>query len=335
MDGIHLVMYLPRAEIPADDIITLSHELMLFQPTGFRSTPKARQFRRLGSKTFWEQFRLNLSYEDKVHMEAHTGIYNRLFFRYEPVTDILCIFLTLEDDRYNTVQEIVQRFVQSHPVYTASLRTNAESAWNSYLNYLTADGTNTAIAKIRAEHPEIKEVKLIYHNTTPPTPLIDQRQFPGYTTEFDGIWFGCTHEMWFGKAYEKHIPLQTLSAFTDCAENETLQNGTIHIKLYDSPDAFRSAESQRRARAFHSHTDYVNRAEEWRRRQASAPERRDFANMEIEDGSFPHGGCKRILSYLDENSRPTVRRKAKRVHISERSADGKTVFEETVPYPII
>ncbi|MBQ8920652.1 MAG: hypothetical protein IJ060_00620 [Oscillospiraceae bacterium] len=333
MDGIHLVMHLPRNEVPADDIITLSHELMRFQPTGFRSTQKARQFRRLGSKTFWEQLRLNLSYDDVMHISAHTGIHDRLSFRYEPATDILCIFLHLEDDCYDAVQETVHRFAQTHPIHSAALRTNAESSWNSYGNFLR-DNENQSVAKIKAEHPEITEVALIYQNTTPPTPLIDNRQFPGFTTEFDGVWFGCTNEMWFGAAYDRHIPLKTLAAFQDCAEKETLPNGTVHITMFDAPDAFKEPEAQRRAWAFRAHTDYVNLAEAWRRQQAAAPERRGFANMEIEDGSFPHGGCKRILRYLDENGRPTIRRKAKQVHISERGTDGKAVFEEIVPYPI-
>ncbi len=332
MNGVCAVIYLPRSEIPADDIIAFAHELMLFQPTGFRSKPKARQFRRLGSKTFWEQLRLNLSHDDTVHMDAHVGIHNRLFFRYEPLTDILCIFLHLEDDRYDTVQEIVQRFAQSHPLLSAALRTNAESAWNSYLNFYTSDGENQAIPKIKAEHPEISEVKLIYMNTSPPQPMIDKRQFAGYTAEFDGVWFGCTNEMWFGKAYDKYLPLQTLSTFTDCANNETLQNGTVHITMYDAPDVFKNTESLRRAWAFRAHTDYVNLAADWRKHLVSAPERHDFANMEIEDGSFPHGGVKRVLTYLDANGKPTIRKKAEQVHISERSTDGKAVFEEIQPY---
>jgi hypothetical protein len=60
MSGVVLGMVLPRKEISAEDIIALLHELMLFKPTGFHSSRKARQFRRLGSKNIWEQFRINL-----------------------------------------------------------------------------------------------------------------------------------------------------------------------------------------------------------------------------------------------------------------------------------
>lgn len=59
MNGVCLWMYLPRKEISTEDIIELMHELMLFKPTGFRSSQKARQFRRLGCKNIWEQFRIN------------------------------------------------------------------------------------------------------------------------------------------------------------------------------------------------------------------------------------------------------------------------------------
>ncbi|MBR4201277.1 MAG: hypothetical protein IKQ91_08420 [Oscillospiraceae bacterium] len=50
MRGISLWLYLPRKEISTANILALLHELMRFQPTGFRSSRKARQFRRLGSK---------------------------------------------------------------------------------------------------------------------------------------------------------------------------------------------------------------------------------------------------------------------------------------------
>lgn len=330
--GIDLVMHLQRSAVPAEDIIALAHELMRFQPTGFESTPKARQFRRLGSKTFWEQLRLNLAYDDTMHMRAHEGIYNSLYLRYEPVTDMLCIFLSLENDQYSNVQKIVHSFVRSHPICSAAMRLKAEFSWNSYLNHYTADGENRAIPKIRAEHPEITEVQLVYQKTTPPKPMIDKRQFAGYTTEFDGVWFGCSYEMWFGKMYDRYIPLALLTSFADCEQNEILENGTVHIVMYDAPDMFKSEEALRRAWAFRTHTDYVSLAAEWRRRQASAPERRGFANMEIEDGSFPHGGCKRILTYLDANGSPTIRRKASQVHISERGTDGTAVFEEIKPY---
>lgn len=72
--GSELRLCLPRSEIPTEDIIALAKELMRFQPTGFKSTPKARQFRRLGSKTFREQLRLNLAYDDTMHMRARTHL---------------------------------------------------------------------------------------------------------------------------------------------------------------------------------------------------------------------------------------------------------------------
>ena len=332
MSGTHAAVYLPRSEIPDEDVLALALALTVFRPTGFRAKPQARQFSRLGRKSFWEQLRLNLLSGDKMRMDAHAGIFNRLFLRYEPVTDILCIYLWLNDDRYDTVQEIVHQFAQSHPILSASMRTSAESDWNSYLDCFTADGTNTAIAKIHVEHPEISEVNLIYQKTTPPKPLIDKQQFAGFTTEFDGVWFGCTHEMWFGRNYDKYLPLQTLAAFRDCAQNETLANGTVHIVMYDAPDAFRSEESLRRAFAYRAHTDYVNLAADWRKRLSAAPERRGFANMEIVSGTFPHGGVKRVLTYLDADGRPVIRKKASQVHISERGADGKELFLEIQPY---
>ena len=89
---------------------------------------------------------------------------------------------------------------------------------------------------------------------------IDNSQFPGYSTSHHGAWFGCRHEMWFGRAYDRYIPLDLLSQFTACAKNETLGNGTVHIVMYDAPDRFRGPESVKRAFAFRALTDYVSRA---------------------------------------------------------------------------
>lgn len=61
-----------------------------------------------------------------MHMRAHEGIYNSLYLRYEPVTGMLCIFLSLEHEQYCTVQEIVQRFARSHAVCSAALRLKTE-----------------------------------------------------------------------------------------------------------------------------------------------------------------------------------------------------------------
>ena len=66
--------------------------------------------------------------------------------------------------------------------------------------------------------------------------------------------------MWFGKAYNKYIPLDLLSQFTECAKHETLGNGTVHIVMYDAPEQFCKPESAKRAFAFRTLTDYVSRA---------------------------------------------------------------------------
>ena len=47
-----------RSNVTTDDIIKVMRDLMLFNPTSFRSNLK--DFKRLGKNNFWEQVRLNL-----------------------------------------------------------------------------------------------------------------------------------------------------------------------------------------------------------------------------------------------------------------------------------
>ena len=120
-----------------------------------------------------------------------------------------------------------------------------------------------AIAKAEAvarEHPELPEIRLDSSGN------IDNTQFAGYGTSFCGVWFGCSYEMWFGKAYDKYIPYALLTSFTDCKQHETLTNGNVHIVMYDAPDAFKSEESLRRAWRWRAHTDYISLAAEWQKR---------------------------------------------------------------------
>lgn len=324
MNGVCLWMYLPRKEISTEDIIELMHELMLFKPTGFRSSQKARQFRRLGCKNIWEQLRINLEQDAKFRTTADTGRDAVLHLKSEPVTDTLEVHLRLSEDQYGTVHEIVQRFEQTHPIVSAALCTHSESMWNGYANFIS-NGINKSVERCKAEHPELPEIRTDKMN------LIDNSQFPGYSTSHHGAWFGCRCEMWFGRAYDAYIPLDLLTAFQDCAKNETLETGTVHIFMYDSPDDFRSPKSVRRAFAYRIHTDYLNRAEVCHKRLGSSPEARQYADMIIEDGVCTHGGFKRVQTFLDENGVPVSRNRASQVHISERGTDGKAVFEETVP----
>lgn len=100
--------------------------------------------------------------------------------------------------------------------------TDSEISWNTYVNCFS-NGINTAVARCKAEHPELSEIRTDKYGA------IDKSQFPGYSTGGHGAWFGCSHEMWFGMAYDRFIPLEVLASFRDCAVNETLESGTVHI----------------------------------------------------------------------------------------------------------
>lgn len=331
MESVQLCLTFRRERAETEEIIALMRSLMCFQPTGFKSTRK--QFKRIGSKNFWEQLRMNLMQEKRYRMSAHSYTpYQTLSIEYSAVTGVLRIWLSVEDETrpvFSEKEAVVHAFAQSHEILSAALRTGAESHWNGYVDYIDAAGNNLSLIKCRAEHPELSEIRTVRIGTSD---HIDGTQFSGYSTDYDGIWFGCSYEMWFGADYDAYIPLHTLAAFTDCESNETLENGTVHIIMYDSKENFQTAESVRRARHFRAHTDCDTIAVRCREEIARSPAALAQANMVIESGSFPNGGVRRILTFLDADGKPVTRGEAAQIHVSERGTDGKAVSETIEPY---
>ena len=258
--GADLRLCLPRNEIPTADFIALAKELMLFKPTGFTANRAVRHFRRLGRRIYWDILQQNLEEDAVFESKAHGDYGGALTFRSYPETGTIEAELWNGSDcDFETVREIVQRFTQTHPVICGTLRTVQEALWNRYGSYIV-NGVNYSLKSCTHEHPELPEIRLDSSGN------IDNTQFSGYGTSFCGLWFGCSYEMWFGKAYDKYIPHALLTSFTHCEQNEILENGTVHIVMYDAPDAFKSEESLRRAWSWRAHTDYISLAAEWQKR---------------------------------------------------------------------
>lgn len=257
--GADLLLCLPRKEITTEDFIALAKELMLFKPHEITANRPVRHFRRLGRRVYFEILRQNLEEDAVFESKAHFGYGGGLTFRSYPGTDTLAVELWDGSDcDFDAVRGIVQRFVQTHPVICGSLRTVKESLWNRYGSYIV-NGVNYSLKSCTHEHPELPEIRLDSSGN------IDNTQFAGYGTSFCGVWFGCSYEMWFGRAYDKYIPYALLTSFTDCKQHETLTNGNVHIVMYDAPDAFKSEESLRRAWRWRAHTDYISLAAEWQK----------------------------------------------------------------------
>ena len=238
------------------------------------------------------------------------------FLNYYPDTNIVTINGGIEIADIKDLSQILEPltdYLTRNNILSASVRLADEYMFNDRID----------LDNVRSKHPELKSVKTI---GTPP--YADPEQFPAHTHNIDGIWFGCCYEMWFGSDYDKYIPLEKLRSFNQCKLNETLENGTVHIVLYDSPDDFASEKSVANAWAFRKHTECDKEADFWEAQVRELSKGLGQQVYEIEEGKFPHGGIRLIKTYLDENGKHVPKHEAVKVHISEREHDGKAVFEK-------
>lgn len=279
-----------RSQVKTEEIIALMRSLMFFQPKSYRSDRK--DFKRLGCKNFWEQLRINLQQNDKFYVDAkmvssNPHISNWITLEYSAVTGIIAIRFDITNDEINILSEtekVVKKFAENHHIISASIRSFREWKWNDYSNL-----------KYQIEaHPELSEIKVKYLGGVPSS--ADLEQFAGHTHLYEGLWFGCTYEMWYGPDYDRYIPLEKIASFDDCSEKEIFENGTVRIRMYDSYDDFSKPESVRRAWGFRHHTDCDAAADYWTEEINKLIVARMEYQVEMEYGEFPHGGmCLRML----------------------------------------
>ena len=251
-------------------------------------------------------------------IESSSDTMDCLWLRYYHSTNIIEIFgnICISDlFSFDIIKTIIDGYSARNSVLCISIRTFDEYRYND----------TTYIDMVKLIHPEMTSIKTVGQK---PHIDADPEQFPAHTHNIDGIWFGCCYEMWFGRDYDKYIPLEKLRSFDQCKLNETLENGTVHIVLYDSPDDFASEKSVANAWAFRKHTECDKEADFWEAQVRELSKGLGQQVYEIEEGKFPHGGIRLIKTYLDENGKHVTKKDASKVHISERGHDGKAVFEK-------
>ena len=319
--GYNSVLSIRRDHVKIDDIICVVRNLMILEPKRFNSSLK--NFCRLGKNNFWEQLRINLTQEDYFSCEVYGGEISAereyLNIYYYPTTKLVFIKSIVRTNNigcFERFENIISDFAQEYHIVAASLRTSEEYEWNDSWD----------IELHRKNHQELKEIRTIksHHDET-----IDFEQFSGHTHEIEGLWFGCTYKMWFGKDYDEYIPLQQIADFCDCESNICYENGTRYITMFKSPYDFSDPSCMQKAFKFREVTDCDAAYEHWKKIVTSIDYVQGQVNMEIEKGTFPHGGIRLFKVYLDENNKPVLKAKAVKVNITERGTDGSVHNEET------
>ena len=300
--------------------VELYKSLILFKST--RYTIKGYKGTRLKKEEFFGYIERISDFKKYATflIESSSDTMDCLWLRYYHSTNIVEIFGNIcisETLSFDVIKTKIVEYVAKNKIISVSVRTFDEYRFND----------TTYIDMVKLIHPEMTSIKTVGQK---PHIDADPEQFPAHTHNIDGIWFGCCYDMWFGRDYDKYIPLEKLRSFDQCKLNETLENGTVHIVLYDSPDDFASEKSVANAWAFRRHTECDKAADYWEAQVRELSKGLNDQVYEIEEGKFEHGGIRLLKTYLDENGKHVPKKDAVKVHISERGTDGKTVFAETV-----
>ena len=315
-NGIGLILSIHKAN--AMDMIIDMLDNLPFTPSYMRPallykkcTYKKNQFITAIEKGFDNKTRCNatIGYE-----QIHT-----VCFRYDDISDILTIVFHSED--YKLAPEIISlcnEITLKHEIISAYIRNLFDMILSSETQVSYYEYKGFDISKLqKKEDPLFKKE------------IIDIEQFSGHSHEFGGIEFTSTYMMWFGKDFFRFVPQETLTSFNDCVSNETFDNGTVRIQLYEDINDYNTEETDRRQWAFRKHTNIDKVADDWDAEYSViAAKDKSGANMTIEHGHFEHGGVKLVKLYLDKDNNTTTKKHAVKVKCVEYDSAGNVVFDD-------
>ncbi len=140
----------------------------------------------------------------------------------------------------------------------------------------------------------------------------------------DGIWLWAASTIWFGTGAFKLLDRERLRSLPvgDVTERD---DGVIRVELFPL-DWFAEDldEVRERQRTF---WEWMGLAE-LEQRRAEIEAGTSDPEVEIETGTFEHGGVRRITEWLDDEGRPAPRSVATRSQRAEFARDGTVLWRE-------
>jgi hypothetical protein len=153
---------------------------------------------------------------------------------------------------------------------------------------------------------------------------IDVSANPGRRTPYDGILLWAASRMWFGARAFEHLDRERLVALPVGEVVERADGLVVMVDLFpldwmgSRPDEVRSR--QRTFRDWMGFDALEERADEVAEAEADPV-------LEIEIGTFEHGGVRRLTEWLDESGvRAVPRSRARRSRTVELSEDGRVLW---------
>lgn len=215
-----------------EDVVTLQNikkwidELVLFSPNKMRTKLTERKF---NVKQLYRELEKLFSNED---------VYFQLDFKDDTssvtltkgviqLPSILCMFSKSVYDKIS-VNEIADKFNDFFQMYNGIVGYAVSCEDQKWQN-------NTDIEAFIESNKSLEHVTYKPHFFHKDREMIDIESFPGHNHfSKEGIWFGSSWKMWFGKRYYSFIPKDRLLAFSDGFNNLEFNDGSISIVLYEN-----------------------------------------------------------------------------------------------------
>ena len=263
------------------------------------------------------------SFEKRIRFSAPLSqdFNNTFMLRYDDISNVITMMIHSKDckDESGFVNKLNDLF-NSTKIINASFREYEDSLLSTAYEISSYERRGIDTSNLK------KKIWMPYKPFN--TEIIDIEQFSRHSHEYGGIGFTSTYIMWLGKEFFKFVPQVTLTSFKDCVSNETLDNGTVRIQLYENINDFNTEETDRHQWAFRRHTNIDEVAEKWNSDYLKmAANNKSGANMEIETGKFGHGGVKLVKMYLDSQNRPVPKKLAYKTKCIEYDSAGKVLIE--------
>ena len=151
--------------------------------------------------------------------------------------------------------------------------------------------------------------------------IIDVSGNPGRIELVQGMRLQSSWRMWFGPGAERHFDRTRVLAFPEAARLRLLESGVVFVELYEDGQRPELAEHRRVQQAFRDWLEMSAILE-----RAGQPAGPFDPQLELEDGSFAHGGVRQATVWLDADGRPVSRSQASHKRVVELSAKGNVIW---------
>ncbi len=267
------------------------------------------------SKRLPEAFDSEMDEENKrisFHLDGDGFLF---VMRKERLSRFLSLDISFDYDTADKVFPEIEKFIVEEAVMASESDSHDEIVQNerliSQFGYLDEDPSGFPKCKGTLEEIEI-----------------DIEKNPGYVYKTQGLHLGGFYRMWFGEDSYAFLDKSELRNF-QCFENTVLENDVTRITLYEHIEDYRNRENRQKQWEFRQKLHIDDIARRMQGEEKEAYKQNADPEINIQEGSFEHGGVRLIHTYL-KNGSIAHRSEADSVEIRELDADGKEVFKDVM-----